>query len=138
MAGKVKKGEVVVIRYEGPKGSPGMPEMLSPSAALIGAGLGKDVALVTDGRFSGATHGIMLGHVSPEAAVGGPLAGVVDGDLITIDMQTKTLSINVSDEEMKRRLDEWKPHELPKTYRQGVLGRYVRLVSSASKGAILA
>merc|ERR1711957_452951 len=109
IAGKIKKGQVLVIRYEGPKGSPGMPEMLSPGAALVGSGLGKDVALVTDGRFSGASHGIMIGHVSPEAADGGPIALVRDGDIITVDARNKALSVDVSDEEMAERRKLWKP-----------------------------
>merc|ERR1739841_371001 len=103
MASKVPKGSCMIIRYEGPKGSPGMPEQLSPGAALVGAGLGKDVALVTDGRFSGASHGIMIGHVSPEAATGGPLALVEDGDVIAIDVLSQTIDIRVAPEELKRR-----------------------------------
>merc|ERR1711920_447805 len=103
VAGQIKKGDVLVIRYEGPKGSPGMPEMLMPGGALIGCGLGKDVALVTDGRFSGASHGIMLGHVSPEAAVGGPIGLLKDGDIITLDPKQRLLSVDVSDAEMAER-----------------------------------
>merc|ERR1719284_719072 len=98
--GEVRKGSALIIRYEGPRGSPGMPEMLSPGAALIGAGLGKDVALITDGRFSGASHGIMIGHLSPEAATGGPLALVEDGDVISIDVTQQTIDLQVSQEEL--------------------------------------
>eukprot|EP01097_Dermamoeba_algensis_P009334 TRINITY_DN6550_c0_g1_i1.p1 TRINITY_DN6550_c0_g1~~TRINITY_DN6550_c0_g1_i1.p1 ORF type:complete len:549 (-),score=120.35 TRINITY_DN6550_c0_g1_i1:72-1718(-) len=135
MEGHVKKGSVLVIRYEGPKGSPGMPEMLSPGAALVGAGLGKDVALVTDGRFSGASHGIMVGHVTPEAYDGGPIAFVRNGDMITIDVKTKHVSVAVSEEELEQRKKTWKviTKELPRT---GVLSKYIKLVSSAHFGAV--
>ena len=132
--GSIVKGDVVIIRYEGPKGGPGMREMLAPSAAIMGAGLGKDVALITDGRFSGGTHGIMLGHVAPEAQVGGPIALLQEGDIITIDPKTKTVSVDVSDEEMQKRKDNWQAPE-PK-YKRGVLAKFATLVSSASKGAI--
>jgi dihydroxy-acid dehydratase len=134
LSGKVRKGDVLVIRYEGPKGGPGMREMLSPSAALMGAGLGKDVALVTDGRFSGGTHGIMVGHVSPEAQDGGPIAAVREGDRITIHPGERSISLEAGDAEIADRLSRWKAPE-PK-YRRGVLGKYVRLVGSASKGAV--
>ena len=107
IAGRVKAGSVLVIRYEGPQGSPGMPEMLSPGSALVGAGLGKDVALVTDGRFSGASHGIMIGHVSPEAATGGPIALVQDGDIITIDAPNKKLDLGVDPTELAARRAAW-------------------------------
>jgi len=133
--GHVKKGSVIVIRYEGPAGSPGMPEMLSPGAALVGAGLGKYVALVTDGRFSGASHGIMIGHVSPEAQVGGPLALVQDGDIVTIDAKNKGLSFNVSDEEQAKRRAVWKPPNKI-TNPRGVLAKYQRQVGSAHTGAV--
>lgn len=134
LAGKIKKGDVMVIRYEGPKGAPGMREMLSPSSALMGAGLGADVALVTDGRFSGGTHGIMIGHVTPEAAVGGPIGLVHEGDVISIDLKTRTLNINVPDAELARRKKLWKAPK-PK-YTRGVLAKYAQLVSSASTGAV--
>jgi dihydroxy-acid dehydratase len=132
--GKVKKGDVVVIRYEGPKGGPGMPEMLKPTAAIMGAGLGKDVALITDGRFSGGTHGFVVGHISPEAYVGGPIGIIKDGDKIIIDAETNSISIDLSDEELQIRLDNFKPNkELPK---KGVLSKYSKSVQSASLGAI--
>lgn len=132
MSGKVKAGQVVVIRYEGPKGSPGMPEMLSPSAALVGAGLGKDVALVTDGRFSGASHGIMVGHVTPEAFDGGPIALVKDGDIISIDAPHRTLSVDLSPDELATRRGAW---QLPSKPVKGVLQKYRKMVSSAHTGA---
>ena len=134
--GEVKKGEALIIRYEGPRGSPGMPEMLSPGAALIGAGLGKDVALITDGRFSGASHGIMIGHLSPEAATGGPLALVEDGDVIAIDVLSQTIDVRVAPEELKRRSESWTPPSLPLTQTRGVLKKYARNVSSAHYGAL--
>ncbi len=132
--GTVVAGDVVVIRYEGPKGGPGMREMLSPTSAIIGRGLGGEVALITDGRFSGGSHGIVVGHVTPEAAVGGPLAIVEDGDQITIDSETKTIDVHLSDEEMDLRLRKWQP-PAPKATR-GLLAKYARLVSSASEGAV--
>jgi dihydroxy-acid dehydratase len=132
--GKIKHGDVIVIRYEGPKGGPGMREMLSPSAALMGAGLGKDVALITDGRFSGGTHGIMVGHMSPEAQVGGLLAIVAEGDLINIDLKKKEINLEVPQKEIDKRLKVWKAPELK--YKRGVLAKYATLVSSASKGAV--
>lgn len=132
--GKIKKGDVMVIRNEGPKGGPGMREMLSPSAALMGAGLGRDVALITDGRFSGGTHGIMVGHVSPEAQVGGPIAFIHEGDTINIDLKTRTIDLMISEKEMKKRKNAWKAPK-PK-YTRGVLAKYATLVSSASKGAV--
>ena len=132
--GKIKKGDVVVIRYEGPKGGPGMREMLSPSAALIGAGLGKDVALVTDGRFSGGTYGIMVGHISPEAQAGGPLAMVKEWDIINIHLKTRTIDVDLAKGEMEKRRKNWKAPELK--YKRGVLAKYAKLVSSASKGAV--
>ena len=134
LGGKVKSGDVVVIRYEGPRGGPGMREMLSPTGAIIGKGLGSEVALITDGRFSGGSHGFVVGHVSPEAAVGGPLALVKNGDEITIDAERREISLNVSAAELKRRRKTWKP---PKPYaRRGALAKYAKQVSSASLGAV--
>ena len=132
-SGRIKPGDVVVIRYEGPRGGPGMREMLQVTAAIVGEGLGESVAMVTDGRFSGATRGLMIGHVAPEAAVGGPLAAIQDGDLISIDVATRTLSLENVD--IESRLSSWSPPE--PNYRKGVLARYALLVSSASEGAIL-
>jgi dihydroxy-acid dehydratase len=134
LSGKIRKGDVIVIRHEGPIGGPGMREMLSPSAALMGAGLGKDVALVTDGRFSGGTHGIMVGHVAPEAQAGGAIAIVREGDMITINPAKRSISLEASEAEIASRLSMWKAPE-PK-YPRGVLGKYARLVGSASKGAV--
>jgi dihydroxy-acid dehydratase len=134
LRGKVKAGDVVVIRYEGPKGGPGMREMLSPTGAIIGKGLGSEVALITDGRFSGGSHGFVVGHVAPEAAVGGPLALVENGDEITIDAERREISLHVSAAELKRRGKAWRP---PKPYaRRGALAKYSRAVSSASLGAV--
>lgn len=132
---KIKAGDVVVIRYEGPKGGPGMREMLAVTAALAGQGLDKDVALITDGRFSGATRGASLGHCSPEAAVGGPLALVKEGDIITLDIDNYKIKLEVSDEELEKRRAEWKAP--PPKVSSGYLARYARFVSSADKGAIL-
>ncbi|KAF2497662.1 dihydroxy-acid dehydratase [Lophium mytilinum] len=134
--GEIKKGEktVVVIRYEGPKGGPGMPEMLKPSSAIMGAGLGKDVALLTDGRFSGGSHGFLIGHIVPEAQEGGPLGLVQDGDEITIDAQSRELSVNVSDEEMSKRREGWTAP--PLKYSKGTLYKYARNVTDASHGCI--
>ncbi|MCF6096087.1 dihydroxy-acid dehydratase [Thermovorax subterraneus] len=134
--GMIKPGDVVVIRYEGPKGGPGMREMLSPTAALAGMGLDREVALITDGRFSGGTRGASIGHVSPEAMEGGPIAVVRDGDIISIDIPARKLDLKLSDEEIKERLASWKkpPIKAPKGY---YLERYARLVSSASKGAVM-
>ena len=133
--GKIEKGDVLIIRYEGPKGGPGMREMLSPTSAICGMGLDKDVALITDGRFSGATRGASIGHVSPEAMEGGPIALVKDGDIISIDIPRGRLNIEVTDEEMERRKKQW---EKPvKKLKRGYLERYSRLVSSASTGAVL-
>ena len=134
LAGRIKAGDVVVIRYEGPRGGPGMREMLSPSSALMGAGLGKSVALVTDGRFSGGTHGIMIGHVAPEAQVGGVIAVVQEGDVVEIDLERGELNLSLDQEEISRRLAQWQRPE-PR-YRRGVLAKYAMLVSSASKGAV--
>ena len=132
-SGKIKAGDTVVIRYEGPRGGPGMREMLLVTAAIVGEGLGESVALVTDGRFSGATRGLMIGHVAPEAAVGGPLAGLRDGDVITIDVPSRTLAVEGVD--LAERLQGWSPPE--PLYRKGVLARYALLVGSASEGAML-
>lgn len=132
MAGDIRKGDVLVIRYEGPKGAPGMPEMLSPGSALVGAGLGPYVALVTDGRFSGASHGIMVGHVTPEAAAGGPIALVRDGDVVTVRPSARHLSVQVSDEEMARRRSEWAPRA---SGARGTLLKYQQQVRSAHVGA---
>ena len=132
--GKIKHGDVIIIRNEGPKGGPGMREMLSPSSALVGAGLGKDVVLITDGRFSGGTHGIMIGHVTPEAAVGGPIALINEGDIIEINVDKKRIDMRVNSKEMAKRKKVWKPKELK--YKRGVLAKYAKLVSSASQGAV--
>lgn len=133
--GQINAGEVVVIRYEGPKGGPGMREMLNPTSAIMGSGLGNCVALITDGRFSGATRGAAIGHVSPEAAVGGPIALIKEGDMIEIDIPANTISVDVSDEEMTKRRAEWKPRT-PRV-NTGYLARYAKLVSSGCKGAVL-
>jgi dihydroxy-acid dehydratase len=129
----IKEGDAIVIRYEGPKGGPGMREMLSVTAALVGQGLGEKVLLMTDGRFSGASHGSMIGHIGPEAAVGGPIAAVQDGDLIEVNLDDFELNVKISDEEMKARLDKWKPK--PPPYTKGVLSKYIKLVNPASTGA---
>jgi dihydroxy-acid dehydratase len=133
-AGTLAKGDVVVIRWEGPKGGPGMREMLQITSAIKGAGLGKDVLLLTDGRFSGGTTGLCIGHVAPEAAVGGPIALVADGDRIRIDMTARTLDLLVDDAELQRRRAEWKP--VPPQYDYGVLAKYAKLVGSAAEGAV--
>jgi dihydroxyacid dehydratase (EC 4.2.1.9) len=135
-AGEIKPGDVVVIRYEGPKGAPGMPEMLKVTAAIVGVGLGEAVALVTDGRFSGATRGIMVGHVAPEAAVGGPIALVEDGDKIIIDGEAGLLKLAVPEEELERRRKNWTPP--PPKYAGGLLAKYATLVQQADKGAVTA
>jgi dihydroxy-acid dehydratase len=132
--GKIKADDVVVIRYEGPKGGPGMREMLGVTAALVGAGLGDSVALLTDGRFSGATHGLMAGHVAPEAAQGGPIAALRDGDTIVFDIAARRLDVQISEEEMNTRLRQWQP-PAPR-YTTGVMAKYAKLVSSASEGAV--
>ena len=134
LAKQIKAGDVVVIRYEGPVGGPGMREMLAPTAAIIGEGLGDSVALITDGRFSGGTYGMVVGHVAPEAAVGGPIGLVQEGDSITVDAHQLLIQLNVSDDELERRRAAWVKPE-PR-YRTGVLGKYARLVSSSSKGAV--
>ncbi|BES73534.1 dihydroxy-acid dehydratase [Marinobacter nanhaiticus D15-8W] len=134
MDGTVVAGDVLVIRYEGPKGGPGMREMLTPTSAIMGKGLGKDVALITDGRFSGGSHGFVVGHITPEAAEGGPIALVETGDTITIDAEANTISLDVSDDILSSRRARWQP---PKPrYTRGVLAKYARTVSSASKGAV--
>ncbi|MFD1096424.1 dihydroxy-acid dehydratase [Salegentibacter chungangensis] len=133
-SGKVKKGDVVVIRYEGPKGGPGMPEMLKPTSAIMGAGLGKDVALITDGRFSGGTHGFVVGHITPEAQEGGLLAFLKDGDEITINAEDNTIEAALSDEEIQERKKNWNVPELK--FKRGVLYKYARTVSSASRGCV--
>ncbi len=135
MSGQVKPGDIVVIRYEGPKGGPGMREMLSPTSAIVGMGLSESVALITDGRFSGGTRGPCVGHISPEAMEGGPIAVLRDGDKIMIDIPKRKINVLLSDEEIKKRLSKWKQPE-PKI-KQGYLARYARLVSSASSGAIM-
>ena len=132
--GEVQPGEVIVIRYEGPKGGPGMREMLSPTSAVMGKGLGKEVALITDGRFSGGSHGFVVGHITPEAFDGGPIALVENGDNITIDAETRQITVNVSDAELAERKSRWVRPE-PK-YKRGVLAKYAKTVSSASEGAV--
>jgi len=133
---QIRAGDVVVIRYEGPKGGPGMREMLAVTAALVGAGLGDSVALLTDGRFSGATHGFMVGHVAPEAAVGGPIAAVADGDMVVFDIASRKLNVELTDAEIQKRLSTWKA-PAPR-FANGVMAKYALLVSSASAGAITA
>lgn len=133
-SGKIKPGHVVVIRYEGPKGGPGMPEMLAPTSQIVGMGLGTKVALVTDGRFSGASRGLSIGHVSPEAAEGGPIAFIEDGDIIEIDTVKRTINVKLSDEELERRKANWKGFE-PKV-KTGYLARYSKHVTSASTGGL--
>lgn len=128
------KNDVIVIRYEGPKGAPGMREMLSPTSAIMGKGLGKDVALITDGRFSGGSHGFVVGHVTPEAFEGGPIAIVKTGDRISIDAESNTVTLDLSDEDIAQRLDAWRQPE-PR-YTRGVLAKYAATVTSASEGAV--
>jgi dihydroxy-acid dehydratase len=136
LAKKIKPGDVVVIRYEGPKGGPGMQEMLAPTSALIGQGLGESVGLITDGRFSGGTWGMVVGHVAPEAYDGGVIALVKDGDSITIDAKKRLIQLNVPAKEIARRKKQWKK---PKPrYTSGVLAKYIRAVSTASHGAVTA
>jgi dihydroxy-acid dehydratase len=129
---KIKKGEVIVIRYEGPKGGPGMREMLAPTSAIVGVGRDRDVALLTDGRFSGGSRGAAIGHISPEAAEGGPIAVVRDGDQVEIDIPGRKLNLLISNQELKKRLSQWKP---PKKKLKGYLKRYAKLVTSANTGA---
>lgn len=133
ISGEIKAGDVLIIRYEGPKGGPGMPEMLSISAILVGKGLGESVALLTDGRFSGGSHGLVVGHISPEAQVGGPLAFVENGDIVTVDSEARVLTVELNDSEIAERKKNWKA---PKLAARGVLAKYARNVSSASKGAV--
>ena len=133
--GKIVEGDVVVIRYEGPKGGPGMREMLNPTSAIAGMGLGSSVALITDGRFSGASRGASIGHVSPEAAVGGPIALVEEGDMIEIDINNLSIKLDVSDEELAKRKAAWKPRQ-PKVT-TGYLARYAAMVTSGNRGAVL-
>ncbi|MSR66624.1 MAG: dihydroxy-acid dehydratase, partial [Pedosphaera sp.] len=134
LAGKIRKGDIVVIRYEGPKGGPGMREMLGPTSAIMGRGLGKEVALITDGRFSGGTRGFVVGHITPEASVGGPLALIEEGDSITIDAEKRALSLAVSAKILAARKKKWKA---PKPrYTRGVLAKYAHLVTSATYGAV--
>ena len=132
--GRVKKGHVIVIRYEGPKGGPGMREMLSPTSAVMGRGLGKDVALITDGRFSGGSHGFVVGHITPEAQVGGPLAIIKNGDPITIDADSRQLNLDIPTSEIKARLKKWKA-PAPR-HPRGVLAKYAAQVNSAHLGAV--
>ena len=132
--GEIAKGDVIVIRYEGPKGGPGMPEMLTPTSAIVGAGLGKDVALITDGRFSGGSHGFIVGHVTPEAQAGGPIALVKNRDCVTIDATTNELSVELSDKELETRRGEW--HMPPYKATRGTLGKYIRAVKSADLGCV--
>jgi dihydroxy-acid dehydratase len=135
LEGKIKAGDVMVLRYLGPKGAPGMPEMLAPTSALIGAGLGESVGLITDGRFSGGTWGMVVGHVAPEAAVGGPLALIHEGDRVTIDAHRLLLQLEVSDAEIDARRARWQPPAL--RHNRGVLAKFHKLAGSASKGAVL-
>jgi dihydroxy-acid dehydratase len=132
--GKISKGDVIVIRYEGPKGGPGMPEMLTPTSAIVGAGLGKDVALITDGRFSGGSHGFIVCHVTPEAQEGGPLALLRNGDRIDIDATTNELTVGLTDRELENRRTQWQMPPYKAT--RGTLGKYIRLVKSASVGCV--
>jgi dihydroxy-acid dehydratase len=130
----LEKGDVIVIRYEGPKGGPGMPEMLTPTSAIVGAGLGKDVALITDGRFSGGSHGFLVGHITPEAQEGGPIAIVQDGDIITIDVENHSLNVDLTDEKFTVRRERW--HMPPYKAKRGTLAKYIRLVKNASFGCV--
>jgi dihydroxy-acid dehydratase len=134
MGDEIRAGDVLVIRYEGPKGGPGMREMLTPTSAIIGKGLGDKVGLITDGRFSGGTYGMVVGHVAPEAQVGGPIALVREGDVITIDAVRRTLDVQVDAAELERRRAAWSPP--PPRYKTGVLAKYAKLVSSAATGAV--
>jgi dihydroxy-acid dehydratase len=131
---QIKKGDVIIIRYEGPQGGPGMPEMLTPTSAIIGAGLGKDVALLTDGRFSGGSHGFIVGHITPEAQVGGPVALVENGDQITIDTVSNTITVDVSDENLTARRKSWNAPPYKAT--RGTLYKYIKNVKSASQGCV--
>jgi dihydroxy-acid dehydratase len=135
LGGKVKAGDVVIIRYEGPRGGPGMREMLAPTAAIMGMGLGDSVALITDGRFSGGTRGPCIGHISPEAQVGGLIAIVEDGDEVVLDIPKRKIELKLSDAEISSRLAKWRAPEIKE--REGYLARYAKFVSSASEGAVL-
>jgi dihydroxy-acid dehydratase len=135
LGGKVKENDVVIIRYEGPKGGPGMQEMLSPTSYIMGAGLGESVALITDGRFSGGTRGACIGHVSPEAAVGGPIGLVKEGDIIEVDIPNHAINVKISDAELAERKKQWKPRKPSIT--TGYLGKYATMATSADTGAIL-
>ncbi len=134
LAGKIQAGDIIVVRYEEQKGRPGMGEMLAPTSAIIGAGLGDTVGLITDGRFYGGTYGMVVGHVAPEAAVGGAIALIKEGDMITINAQKRLLQLNISDQEMQQRRQAWQP-QAPR-YTRGVLAKYAKLVSSSSVGAV--
>ena len=134
LSGQIAKGDVLVIRYEGPKGGPGMREMLAVTSAIAGAGMIADVALITDGRFSGGSHGIVVGHIAPEAQAGGPIAAIEEGDIITIDLEAKTIDVDLSDAELASRLAALPDRPIP--HRRGALAKYARLVESASLGAI--
>ena len=131
---EIAKGDVIVIRYEGPKGGPGMPEMLTPTSAIMGAGLGKDVALMTDGRFSGGSHGFIVGHITPEAQEGGPIALLQNGDHITIDAEKNLLEVTLSESEFETRRSKWTAPQLKVS--RGTLAKYIRLVKSASLGCV--
>src|SRR5205814_1677890 len=133
-AKKIQKGDTVIIRYEGPRGGPGMREMLRVTASIVGLGLGYDVCLITDGRFSGATRGLMIGHVGPEAHIGGPIALVRDGDMISIDAEKGTIHVELSGDELKKRRAEWK--QPPPRYQTGALAKYAKLVGPACRGAV--
>jgi dihydroxy-acid dehydratase len=131
---QIQKGDVVIIRYEGPKGGPGMPEMLTPTSAIMGAGMGADVALLTDGRFSGGSHGFIVGHVTPEAQEGGPIALVRDGDMVVIDAESNRLDVELSDTDLRARKAGWK--QPPYKAQRGTLWKYIKSVKSASKGCV--
>jgi len=132
--GKIEKGDVVVIRYEGPKGGPGMPEMLTPTSAIMGAGLGNDVALITDGRFSGGSHGFIIGHVVPEAQEGGPIGLIRDGDIISIDARNNILDVAITDQELEQRRKDWQMPPYKAT--RGTLYKYIKNVKNASVGCV--
>ena len=131
---KIRKGDVIIIRYEGPKGGPGMPEMLTPTSAIMGAGLGADVAMITDGRFSGGSHGFIIGHVVPEAQEGGPIALIQDGDRMTIDAEQNTISVDLKEDELKQRRSIWEMPPYKAT--RGTLFKYIKCVKSASEGCV--
>ncbi len=131
---KIEKGDVVVIRYEGPKGGPGMPEMLTPTSAIMGAGLGSDVAMLTDGRFSGGSHGFIVGHITPEAQLGGPIGLLQDGDMVTIDAETNRLDVDLSEAELAKRKESWTAPPLKAT--RGTLYKYIKSVKTASEGCV--